>query len=185
MYKYISRDDCYYTDTDSVVLGSPLPEEDISSTELGKFKLETMVSKGIFLAPKSYNLETPDDYITKQKGATKDLVTPEWFDSQYADPSRKILRTVESNFRIDWEKLNIFKKEELIHLGVSTTKREFIFDDKDDKNNWVGTAPIVVKDISDHNKTRLLEYKIKCLREHLADKDRVIANLKLQLHRDC
>ncbi|XP_054789337.1 DNA polymerase-like [Prosopis cineraria] len=40
MYPYISRPDSYYTDTDSVVLGSPLPEEDVSSTELGKFKLE-------------------------------------------------------------------------------------------------------------------------------------------------
>lgn len=38
MHPYISRSDCYYTDTDSVVLGSPLPEEEISSTELGKFK---------------------------------------------------------------------------------------------------------------------------------------------------
>lgn len=105
MYPYISRDDCYYTDTDSVVLGNPLPEEMISSTELGKFKLETMVSKGIFLAPKSYKLETPDGNITKQKGATKDSVTPEWFDSQFADPSRKILTPVESNFRINRENL--------------------------------------------------------------------------------
>ncbi|XP_050217566.1 DNA polymerase-like [Mercurialis annua] len=35
MYKYISRPDCYYTDTDSTILGSPLPDEDISSNELG------------------------------------------------------------------------------------------------------------------------------------------------------
>ncbi|KAJ1416382.1 DNA-directed DNA-polymerase, family B, mitochondria/virus [Sesbania bispinosa] len=35
MYPYISRDDCYYTDTDSIVIGKPLPEEDVSSTELG------------------------------------------------------------------------------------------------------------------------------------------------------
>ncbi|GLU24453.1 hypothetical protein SLE2022_403860 [Rubroshorea leprosula] len=27
MYQYISRSDCYYTDTDSAVLGSPLPED--------------------------------------------------------------------------------------------------------------------------------------------------------------
>lgn len=40
MHPYISRHDCYYTDTDSVVLGSPLPEDVISSTELGMFKLE-------------------------------------------------------------------------------------------------------------------------------------------------
>ena len=36
MYKYISREDCYYTD--SIVLGNPLPEEIISSSVLGKFK---------------------------------------------------------------------------------------------------------------------------------------------------
>nr|GEZ71687.1 DNA polymerase-like [Tanacetum cinerariifolium] len=34
MYPYISRDDCYYTDTDSVVLSQPLPEELISSSIL-------------------------------------------------------------------------------------------------------------------------------------------------------
>lgn len=48
MYPYISREDCYYTDTDSVVLGQPLPEGDISSTVLGKFKLEDRVMKGYF-----------------------------------------------------------------------------------------------------------------------------------------
>ena len=43
MYKYISRPDCYYTDTDSAILGSPLPDEEVSSTELGKLKLEHIV----------------------------------------------------------------------------------------------------------------------------------------------
>jgi len=45
MYKYISRDDCYYTDTDSIVLSNPLPEDDVSSSELGKFKLEDQIKK--------------------------------------------------------------------------------------------------------------------------------------------
>lgn len=40
MFKYISRQDCYYTDTDSIVIGEPLPDEEVSSTELGKLKLE-------------------------------------------------------------------------------------------------------------------------------------------------
>lgn len=31
MYKYISRSDCYYTDTDSAIDGSPLAEDSISS----------------------------------------------------------------------------------------------------------------------------------------------------------
>ncbi|XP_042453061.1 DNA polymerase-like [Zingiber officinale] len=63
MYPFISKPDCYYTDTDSVVLSSPLPEDLISSSELGKFKLENKVKKGIFLAPKSSLLEIED--VTK------------------------------------------------------------------------------------------------------------------------
>ena len=45
MYPYISREDCYYTDTDSVVLGQPLPKEMISSSVLGQFKLEDRGSR--------------------------------------------------------------------------------------------------------------------------------------------
>ncbi|KAK8965941.1 hypothetical protein KSP40_PGU002982 [Platanthera guangdongensis] len=47
MYPYISREDCYYTDTDSVVLRNPLPDECISSVELGKFKQEHKLFKGL------------------------------------------------------------------------------------------------------------------------------------------
>ncbi|KAK8967818.1 hypothetical protein KSP40_PGU001741 [Platanthera guangdongensis] len=47
MYPYISREDCYYTDTDYVVLRNPLPGECISSVELGKFKLEDKLFKGL------------------------------------------------------------------------------------------------------------------------------------------
>lgn len=39
MHPFISRDDSDYTDTDSVVLSQPLPDEFISNTEIGKFKL--------------------------------------------------------------------------------------------------------------------------------------------------
>lgn len=57
MYPFISRSDCYYTDTDSIILGSPISDDLISSMELGKFKLECNVNKGRFLAPKSYMFE--------------------------------------------------------------------------------------------------------------------------------
>lgn len=40
MYPFISREDCYYTDTDSVIFGNKLPEEHISKSVLGLFKLE-------------------------------------------------------------------------------------------------------------------------------------------------
>lgn len=60
MYPYISREDCYYTDTDLVVLSQPLPEEAISSSVIGKFKLEDRVVRGYFLALKSYFYITID-----------------------------------------------------------------------------------------------------------------------------
>ncbi|GLJ46003.1 hypothetical protein SUGI_0968890 [Cryptomeria japonica] len=88
MYKYISRPDCYYTDTDSTILGSPLPDDDVSPFELGKLKIEHFVKKGIFLAPKSYTLITEEaGDIIKHKGPAKDLVNVDWFESQYADLS--------------------------------------------------------------------------------------------------
>lgn len=93
MYKYINRPDCFYTDTDSTILGSPLPEDETSSTELGKFKLEHRLKKGIFLAPKSYALETEEDVdILKHKGAAKQFVNIEWFQSLLAAKKRYQLK---------------------------------------------------------------------------------------------
>lgn len=90
MYKYISRDDCYYTDTDSAVLGSPLPEEEISSTILGKLKLEDKILTGIFLASKSYYYKNDKgEKVIKHKGRAHDQVDDEWFESQYKDTERK------------------------------------------------------------------------------------------------
>jgi DNA polymerase elongation subunit (family B) len=59
----------YYSDTDSIYIDRPLPDEFISSTILGKMKLEYICNKAIFLAPKVYYLETVDGkVIYKVKG---------------------------------------------------------------------------------------------------------------------
>jgi len=59
----------YYSDTDSIYIDRPLPDEFISSTILGKMKLEYVCNKAIFLAPKVYYLETVDGkVIYKVKG---------------------------------------------------------------------------------------------------------------------
>jgi hypothetical protein len=50
MHPFILRDDCIYTDTDSAVTQTPLPPESLSSTVLGKLKLEDKIRMGIFLA---------------------------------------------------------------------------------------------------------------------------------------
>ena len=146
MYPYISREDCYYTDTDSVVLGQPLPKEVISSSVLGKFKLEDRVMKGYFLAPKSYFYITIDGTnVLKYKGPAKKQVYPEWFESQYADPSRTELVPVVANFRIDWHTLNIIKKDTLVRLGIMLgTKRIPVYH----RDVWVDSDPIDIKDLS-------------------------------------
>ncbi|KAK8951301.1 hypothetical protein KSP39_PZI003389 [Platanthera zijinensis] len=60
MYPYLSRDDCYYTDTDSVVLGKPLDNEMIDS-----------------------DLDSIN--VLKYKGPAKSMVNPEWIELQFKD----------------------------------------------------------------------------------------------------
>nr|CAD1821794.1 unnamed protein product [Ananas comosus var. bracteatus] len=146
MYPYISREDCYYTDTDSVVLGQPLPNEVVSSSVLGKFKLEHRVVKGYFLAPKSYSLITEEGAdVLKHKGPAKAFITKEWFESQYKDLSRVEQVPVSANFRIDWHNLNIIKKETLIRLGIKMGNKRIPVYHRD---AWVDTDPIEIKDLS-------------------------------------
>jgi len=154
MYPYTSREDCYYTDTDSVVLGQPLHKDDIDSKVLGKFKLEDRILKGYFLAPKSYSYipmdgnYTPMDgnKVTKYKGPGKQMVTPEWFELQYADPSREVNVSITSNFRIDWHTLNILRKESMVSLTIKQGGKRIPIYDKD--NIWKDTEPIDIKDLS-------------------------------------
>ncbi|KAK2995386.1 hypothetical protein RJ640_029018 [Escallonia rubra] len=162
MYPYISRPDCYYTDTDSVVLGSPLPEGEISSTVLGKFKLEHNIKKGLFLAPKSYSFETQEGgQILKHKGLAKSLVDETWFELQYADMSRTIQTSLYNNFRINWETLNICKKEINVKLGIRAgTKRLPVYDN----DRWVGTEPLEVTDYAGQE-NRIHKYEVKLLKD--------------------
>ena len=53
----------YYSDTDSIYIDRPLPKHLVNSKVLGLMKLENILNKGIFLAPKMYYLETEDDKI--------------------------------------------------------------------------------------------------------------------------
>jgi hypothetical protein len=64
----------YYTDTDSVYVNKPLPDHLISSKILGKMKLENVLNKAIFLAPKVYYLETENGKtIYKVKGLSHSI----------------------------------------------------------------------------------------------------------------
>lgn len=63
----------YYSDTDSIIIDKPLPEDKIGNN-LGQVKLECTIEKAVFLAPKVYGLITKDGKeIIKVKGVTKNV----------------------------------------------------------------------------------------------------------------
>jgi hypothetical protein len=64
----------YYSDTDSVAVDKPLPGFMIGEA-LGQFKLEYIIERAVFLAPKVYGLITTDgDEIIKIKGINNEIV---------------------------------------------------------------------------------------------------------------
>jgi hypothetical protein len=65
----------YYSDTDSIYIDSKLPDDLVSNTILGKMKLESVITKAIFICPKVYAYLTEDNKeIIKIKGLTKEAI---------------------------------------------------------------------------------------------------------------
>ena len=64
----------YYSDTDSIVIDTQL-SDDMVGKELGQMKLEYVLTKGLFLAPKVYGLVTQEGQeIIKAKGLPKNTI---------------------------------------------------------------------------------------------------------------
>lgn len=65
----------YYMDTDSLIIDRALPEHLVSSTELGKYKLENVYKEAVFLAPKVYaGITLEGKEIIKIKGLSRDTI---------------------------------------------------------------------------------------------------------------
>jgi len=76
MSQFKNRDDfiLYYSDTDSIYIDRPLPDYLVVYKLLGSMKLENVLTKAIFLAPKVYYLETTDgNVIYKVKGLSHNV----------------------------------------------------------------------------------------------------------------
>ena len=63
-FKNISSNSLYYSDTDSIILEKELTEN-IVGNELGQWKLEAVIEKGIFIRPKLYSYFTVDGVLNK------------------------------------------------------------------------------------------------------------------------
>jgi hypothetical protein len=123
MYEFISREDAIYTDTDSVCLAKPLPQEYITN-KLGSMKLEAEVKYGLFIKPKVYYMETTQKIIKKFKGVSSDIVEK--------DDYLKLLRSETLSYkttRLYKDKLNgITSREITLHMSPpDDTKRIRVF----------------------------------------------------------
>lgn len=70
--KQAEKGEIYYCDTDSIVCEKPMNEEMIDNVTIGKWGLENVIKKGLFLQPKLYVEETAEDINFKFKGVTKE-----------------------------------------------------------------------------------------------------------------
>jgi hypothetical protein len=141
MYPFISREDCYYTDTDSIIIKTPLPDKYVSETELGKFKLEKKIPIAIFLAPKTYFIypSGTEPEIIKHKGAGKALANQEWYESMLENLDNKIMENYEKKFHRNMKELFVQVRTLHITMGLNSRKREYL---RDGKGRLVGTKPI-------------------------------------------
>jgi hypothetical protein len=65
----------YYSDTDSIVTNKPLPDSMVGNA-LGQVKLEYVITKAVFLAPKVYAIITDEGKeIIKVKGLTNEVIS--------------------------------------------------------------------------------------------------------------
>ena len=132
----------FYCDTDCVVVNKPLPDDMVSSTELGKLKLEHTIKKGIFLAPKVYCLKTEEDkFISKVKGLNHDV------EVSYLD----FISLLSQGMSLEKEQTKWFKnfsedtikiKDQLYTLKATTNKRQLIYEN----NILVRTKPYIIKE---------------------------------------
>ena len=118
----------YYSDTDCAVLNTLLPAE-LVGPGLGQMKLEHVITKGIFLAPKVYALITNQgEQIIKAKGLNKDVIQDinmADFEFLLSKDSSKILKQSKlskSLYNSDIELINT-----IYTLKVTSNKRQNIY----------------------------------------------------------
>lgn len=133
----------YYSDTDSAYISKPLSKDIVNDKILGKMKLENILKKAIFLAPKVYFLKTIDNkLIYKVKGLSHDIkLTLKDFENLLIKESW--LKKIQTKWRKNFSEGHINVLDELYTLKVTSNKRQLIFD----KNNkLIGTKPYIINE---------------------------------------
>jgi hypothetical protein len=150
----------YYTDTDSLYFDSPLNDSFISSTTLGKLKLEGVWDEAVFLSPKVYALrknnslpnahfskDNKDKLLIKIKGLNEKAIldknnniTFELFELLLNKDHKRELDQIKWFKSISRANINIM--EQLYTLQVTANKRFLVFDN----DKLIRTDPFKVID---------------------------------------
>lgn len=128
----------FYTDTDSIVIDRPLNEEMVSENKLGKFKLEHVVQRAYFIAPKLYLLETGDKTIIKSRGIQSSLLNKEDFVDLFND--KPITKSTEKWYK-SLGRSTVFIKDLDLTLTPSFNKRVKLYEN----GVWFDTDPYIVE----------------------------------------
>nr|QYC94313.1 putative DNA polymerase [Oedogonium sp. 1_circle_47180] len=122
----------YYMDTDGLVINAPMDVEQVSSIELGKFKLEYNIKEGIFILPKTVAYKLHDEQIIlKAKGVAKPEYSWEWF-SSVINKRVNEKQTIMLLYKKDISALTIKQQEITIYF------KELLYDKINIKLNYEG-----------------------------------------------
>jgi hypothetical protein len=134
--------DCYYSDTDSVILNGELPDCYVGKA-LGQMKLETSgIDKAVFLGPKvygySYNKKGKNKVVIKVKGLAK-ASAPTLNQLQELLAKDYSLLFTQTHWVRDISSATITVKPSVSYtLQITNYKRKLLYNDK---NILVGTQP--------------------------------------------
>lgn len=166
-----------YTDTDSVVLGQPLPKEVLSSSVLGKFKLEDRVVKGscteiLFLPIRRWQWNNQVQGTSEKHGHSRMVCVTVRRPISY--------RTGISGIQLpDWLVLTSSRKKQWLGLGLSWGQRGVYDRDVCVGANWYQLSSLnhigkqIIKLLK--NNVKQLQKENQILNEKLSQKEREYA----------
>jgi DNA polymerase type B, organellar and viral len=132
----------YYTDTDSIVTDLKLPQDFVDSKEIGKLKLEYIITEAFFIADKTYAIKTLEGKIVKRaKGINSDSLSFDDYEKMFNQvPINNTIRT--SSYR-SYAKGYVVIKDKNINLNTTTySKRSKVYE----KGVWTETKPIFINE---------------------------------------
>lgn len=134
-FKNMDGYELYYSDTDSIDINKPLPDEYVGE-ELGQLKLEHIFDEAVYLAPKMYGGKTPNYEYIKIKGLKNPIPFNELIKLLHKGntskkPNQKWYRSL--------SKGHILIKDEFYTLSITESKRQLLYNSN---NIFYNTKPL-------------------------------------------